>query len=146
MVKDYQKILVPMDGSKESEAALARAIDLTKLAGDSATLSILNVIDTRVFQSIASFDDTMVDAVADQARKSLEKYQKQAQDAGIKNVDYLIEYGSPKALIANDVPTELKTDLIVIGATGLNAVERFVIGSVTAYVTRAAITDVLVVR
>ncbi|CAH1857343.1 universal stress protein [Convivina intestini] len=146
MVKDYQKILVPMDGSKESEAALARAIDLTKLAGDSATLSILNVIDTRVFQNIASFDDTMVDAVADQARKSLEKYQKQAQDAGIKNVDYLIEYGSPKALIANDVPTELKTDLIVIGATGLNAVERFVIGSVTAYVTRAAITDVLVVR
>ncbi|CAH1856633.1 universal stress protein [Convivina praedatoris] len=146
MVKDYQKILVPMDGSKESEAALARAIDLTKLAGDSATLSILNVIDTRVFQNIASFDDTMVDAVADQARKSLEKYQKQAQDAGIKNVDYLIEYGSPKALIANDVPTELKADLIVIGATGLNAVERFVIGSVTAYVTRAAITDVLVVR
>ncbi|MGL4689424.1 MAG: universal stress protein, partial [Leuconostoc mesenteroides] len=35
---------------------------------------------------------------------------------------------------------------IVIGATGLNAVERLVIGSVTEFVTRSAKVDVLVVR
>ncbi|MBO8441671.1 MAG: universal stress protein, partial [Firmicutes bacterium] len=37
-------------------------------------------------------------------------------------------------------------DLIMIGATGLNAVERILIGSVTEYVTRTAQCDVLVVR
>ncbi|EPC76844.1 Putative universal stress protein, partial [Lacticaseibacillus paracasei subsp. paracasei Lpp71] len=37
-------------------------------------------------------------------------------------------------------------DLIMIGATGLNAVERLLIGSVTEYVTRNALCDVLVVR
>ncbi len=34
----------------------------------------------------------------------------------------------------------------MIGATGLNAVERLLIGSVTEYVTRTAVCDVLVVR
>ncbi|AKU59378.1 nucleotide-binding protein [Lacticaseibacillus paracasei] len=34
----------------------------------------------------------------------------------------------------------------MIGATGLNAVERLLIGSVTEYVTRNALCDVLVVR
>ena len=40
----------------------------------------------------------------------------------------------------------MNADLIMIGATGLNAVERILIGSVTEYVTRTAICDVLVVR
>lgn len=146
MTANYHKILVPMDGSKESEAALSRAIELTLDAGDAGILSILNVIDTRAFQNVASFDDTMVEAVSDETRKSLEKYKAQATEAGVKNVDYLIEYGSPKALIAKDVPSEVNADLIVIGATGLNAVERLVIGSVTEFVTRTAKTDVLVVR
>ncbi|MFT9313748.1 universal stress protein [Leuconostoc pseudomesenteroides] len=146
MTANYHRILVPMDGSKESEAALSRAIELTLDAGDAGVLSILNVIDTRAFQNVASFDDTMVEAVSDETRKSLEKYKAQATEAGVKNVDYLIEYGSPKALIAKDVPSEVNADLIVIGATGLNAVERLVIGSVTEFVTRTAKTDVLVVR
>ncbi|TPF03166.1 universal stress protein [Leuconostoc mesenteroides] len=146
MTANYQRILVPMDGSKESEAALTRAIELTLDAGDEGILSILNVIDTRAFQNVASFDDTMVEAVSDETRKSLEKYKAQAIEAGVKNVDYLIEYGSPKSLIAKDVPNEVNADLIVIGATGLNAVERLVIGSVTEFVTRSAKVDVLVVR
>ncbi len=146
MKANYHRILVPMDGSKESEAALTRAIELTLDAGDEGILSILNVIDTRAFQNVASFDDTMVEAVSDETRKSLEKYKAQAIEAGVKNVDYLIEYGSTKSLIAKDVPNEVNADLIVIGATGLNAVERLVIGSVTEFVTRSAKVDVLVVR
>ncbi|MBZ1516075.1 MAG: universal stress protein [Leuconostoc mesenteroides] len=146
MTANYHRILVPMDGSKESEAALTRAIELTLDAGDEGILSILNVIDTRAFQNVASFDDTMVEAVSDETRKSLEKYKAQAIEAGVKNVDYLIEYGSTKSLIAKDVPNEVNADLIVIGATGLNAVERLVIGSVTEFVTRSAKVDVLVVR
>ena len=146
MTANYNKILVPMDGSKESEAALVRAIELANDAGESGVLSILNVIDTRAFQNVASFDDTMVEAVSDETRKSLEKYKQQALDAGVKNVDYLIEYGSPKTLIAKEVPNEVSADIIVIGATGLNAVERLVIGSVTEFVTRTAKVDVIVVR
>ena len=36
--------------------------------------------------------------------------------------------------------------LIIMGATGLNAVERMLMGSVTEYVNQHALADVLIVR
>lgn len=58
----------------------------------------------------------------------------------------MIEYGSPKHIIAKEIPEEKEVDLILLGATGLNAVERLFIGSVSEYVIRNATCDVLVVR
>lgn len=145
MTQFYHDILVPMDGSKESEAALHRAITIAKANGDNAKITLANVIDTRAIQNIAAFDNSMIDTVTEDARKMLEGYKAQAEKAGV-TVDYRIDYGSPKALLAHDIPDEIHADLIVIGATGLNAVERLVVGSVTSYVTRITKVDVLVVR
>lgn len=145
MTAFYHNILVPVDGSKEAEAALNRAIALAK-EGQNVRLTIANVIDTRAIQNISSFDNSMLDTMAEDSRQSLETYKKRAQDAGVTDVSYRIDYGSPRAMIADDLPEEIKADLIVIGATGLNAMERIVIGSVTAYVTHSAKIDVLVVR
>ncbi|MBA1394281.1 universal stress protein, partial [Lactobacillus sp. XV13L] len=36
--------------------------------------------------------------------------------------------------------------LIIMGATGLNAVERMLMGSVTEYVNQHALADVLIIR
>ncbi len=88
----------------------------------------------------------MVEQVTETAKQTLDKYIDEAKQAGIKDVDYSIEYGAPKTVIARDLPQNLNIDLIMIGATGLNAVERLLIGSVTEYVTRTAVCDVLVVR
>ena len=142
----YLNILVPVDGSKEAELALNKAIAVTKRNGSEAQLHILHVIDTRAFQNVSSFDTSMVEQVSETAKETLDEYVKRAQDAGVKRVDYSIEYGSPKAVIAKEAPKEFNADLIMIGATGLNAVERILIGSVTEYVTRVADVDVLVVR
>ena len=57
-----------------------------------------------------------------------------------------MEYGSPKPIIAKEIPDDNDIDLILLGATGLNAVERLFIGSVSEYVIRNANCDVLVVR
>lgn len=148
MSEFYQQILVPMDGSQESQAALHRAIQLAKnLGGEKQSqITLANVIDTRAIHNISAFDNSMVDTVTEDARQMLEAYKAEAQKAGIETVDYRIDYGSPKALLAHDIPEEIHADLIIIGATGLNAVERLVVGSVTSYVTRISKTDVLVVR
>ena len=145
MTQQYKHILVPVDGSKEAELAFRKAVAVAK-RNDGAELHLLHVIDTRAFQNISSFDTAMVDQVTDTAKKSLDRYIQEARNDGLENVAYSIEYGSPKVVISQDVPKELHTDLIMIGATGLNAVERLLIGSVTEYVTRTAICDVLVVR
>lgn len=49
-------------------------------------------------------------------------------------------------MIAKQLPQDHEVDLIMLGATGLNAVERLFIGSVSEYVIRNASCDVLVVR
>ena len=45
-----------------------------------------------------------------------------------------------------DLAKKFEADLIICGATGMNAVERFLIGSVSESITRYAKCDVLVIR
>lgn len=146
MLQNYKNILVPVDGSYEAELAFKKAIDVAKRNGDQTALHLVHVIDTRAFQNISSFDTAMVEQVSDTAKKTLDGYLQEAQQMGFDNIHYSIEYGSPKVVIAKELPKEKDIDLIMIGATGLNAVERILIGSVTEYVTRCATCDVLVVR
>lgn len=146
MLQTYQNILVPVDGSYEAELAFKKAVNVAKRNGDDSSIHLVHVVDTRAFQNISSFDTAMVEEVTDTARKTIEGYITEAKEQGIKHIDYSIEYGSPKIVIAKDMPTENNIDLIMIGATGLNAVERILVGSVTEYVTRNAKCDVLVVR
>ena len=49
-------------------------------------------------------------------------------------------------MISRDLLKRLNADLIICGATGLNAVERFLIGSVSENIVRSAKCDVLVIR
>ena len=146
MLQSYKSILVPIDGSYESELAFKKAINVAKRNGEDTSLHLVHVVDTRAFQNISSFDTTMVEQVTETAKKTLSGYADEAKKAGGKNVDFSVEYGAPKVIIAKDIPDEKNIDLIMIGATGLNAVERILIGSVTEYVTRTAQCDVLVVR
>ena len=93
-----------------------------------------------------AFDSAMVEQVSKDAEKRMKDYQARATKAGAEDVHYSIEFGSPKTIIGHDFPKKHNIDLIVVGATGLNAVERLLIGSVTEYVTRTSKCDVLVCR
>lgn len=144
MLKQYQHIQVAVDGSKEADVAFSKAVEVAKRNG--ATLEILHVVDTRAFQDVSSFDSAMVEQVSKDAEKRMKDYQARAAKAGVTDSHYSIEFGSPKTIIARDFPEKHNIDLIVVGATGLNAVERLLIGSVTEYVTRTSKCDVLVCR
>ncbi|GAA3628432.1 universal stress protein [Lactobacillus hamsteri] len=144
MLSQYQHIQVSVDGSKEADLAFSKAAAIAKR--NHASLDILHVIDTRSFQNVSSFDSAMVEQVSSDAKKRMEEYSDRAKKAGISEVHYSIEFGSPKTIIAHDFPSKHNIDLIVVGATGLNAVERLLIGSVTEYVTRTANCDVIVCR
>lgn len=144
MLQDYSQIMIPIDGSKNSKLAFNKSIEVAK--HNDADLHIVHVIDTRSFTNLANFDSSMLDDVTSRVKDSLEKYLKKAQDAGIKNVDYTIEYGAPKSIISRDLVDRFNTDLIIIGANGQSAAERLLIGSVASYVTRVAECDVLIVK
>jgi nucleotide-binding universal stress UspA family protein len=140
----YDHILVAIDGSKESEWALEKSIEIAKR--NNAKLLLAHVIDTRSFMLIDSYDPDIAERANKLAVDMLEKYQDQAMDAGVAHVQYEIEYGSPKVKIPKEIAKKHGIDLIVCGATGMNAVERFLIGSVSEHITRYSPCDVLIVR
>jgi nucleotide-binding universal stress UspA family protein len=96
--------------------------------------------------TIEAYDRAIIERAEKYAKELLENYKKQALEAEIKEVITDIKYGSPKVKIAKEVAPKHEVDLIVCGATGLNAVERLLIGSVSEHITRYAKCDVLVVR
>lgn len=138
----YKSIIVAVDGSKEAEYAFRKSIDVAKRNKDSL-LNIVNVIDTRAFEA---FDRSIVDHAQQTSEDLLNGYKAQAEAEGIDNVKVVMEYGSPRSIITKEVSNSVEADLIICGATGLNTVERFIVGSVTDAIVRSAKCDVLVIR
>ncbi|GEL76870.1 universal stress protein [Tenuibacillus multivorans] len=144
MAFEYHNIVIAVDGSKASDFAFQKAIDIAKR--NNAKLVISHVVDTRVYSTIEAYDRSVSDRVQNDALELLKSFEKRATQAGVHNVVTDIEHGSPKVKIAKEVAPRHRADLIICGATGMNAVERFFIGSVSEHITRYAKVDVLVVR
>ncbi|ANB62283.1 universal stress protein [Anoxybacteroides amylolyticum] len=144
MSMTYKTIVVAVDGSKEAEWAFKKAIEIAKR--NDAALILTHIIDVRALAAVEMHDRVVIERSEQYAKELLENYQKQAVESGVKEVSVEIEFGSPKVKIAKDIAPQHHADLIVCGATGLNAVERLLIGSVSEHITRYAKCDVLVVR
>lgn len=144
MFHEYTRILVPIDGSDEARLAFNKAIEVAKR--NRAQIILTHVIDTRVLQPPTGFEGNFNKEIQQQADQLFQEYQAYAQEHDFHDLQTLLEYGSPKVLISKNIPKEYQIDLIMMGATGLNAVERLFIGSVSEYVIRNARCDVLVVR
>lgn len=144
MTYEYKDIVVAVDGSVTAEEAFSKAIDIANRNG--AKLILAHVVDTRAFATVEAYDRSLAIRAEQYATELLNDYQKKAEQAGVTNVVIDIEYGSPKVKIAKDIAPKHHADLIICGATGLNAMERFFIGSVSEHITRYSPCDVLVVR
>lgn len=140
----YTHFLIAVDGSREAEWAFNKAVDAAKR--NDAKMTIINVIDTRSFASVEAYDRSISDRANEFAKKLLDGYEELARDRGITNVDKIIDYGSPKSIIPKKAIDKTGADVIVCGSSGLNAVERFIVGSVSEAIVRHAPCDVLVVR
>lgn len=148
MAQEKESILVPVDGSETAERSFDKAVKIAMT--DHAHLDVLNVIDTRQF--MGEMQDTLIsgDTIyqmtqdAEEYLKSLKKWSH--DNFNFDDISYHIRYGSPKRIISYDFIKDHNNSLIVMGATGLNAVERMLMGSVTEYVNQHALADVLIVR
>ena len=142
MANHYKSIVVAVDGSKEAEYAFRKSIDVAK-RNKGSILNIVNVLDTRSFEA---YDRSIFDGAQQKSEQLLNDYKAQAEAEGIENVKIVIEYGSPKNILTKKIANSVEADLIMCGATGQTAVQRFLIGSVSEAIVRSATCDVLVIR
>lgn len=144
MSKRYQKIMVAVDGSKQSEQAFLEALDLAK--DNEAELFIVSIINkvelthsAYVFSKIYAEEKQKIEV------EMLKKIH-DAKEYGINDIHAIVETGDPRNLIGTVFPQQEAIDLIVMGATGKGAIQQALVGSTASYVVTHAPCSVLVVK
>jgi nucleotide-binding universal stress UspA family protein len=136
----WNKILLPTDGSKWSEAAAGHAIDFAKSYG--GELKAVSVVDVTEEFSVQAPD--IVEKLVQNCKAVLEVVRKKAEAAGVK-VETFIREGESHEVITG-LATEVGADIIVMGSHGRTGLKRLLMGSVTEKVIGHATCPVLVVR
>lgn len=144
----YQRMLVPVDGSRTATLGLREAI---RLALDQhARLRLINVIDEYVVaQNIEGFANTgdLFDAVEAAGKKALANALALTRRYDVKADAALYETAGGR--VADVIVREAKkwkADLIVMGTHGRRGVGRLVLGSDAEAVLRTTPVPVLLVR
>ncbi|NHN61382.1 MULTISPECIES: universal stress protein [Halorussus] len=138
----YDRILVPTDGSDQSERAFEQALDLA-LTYD-AELHLLNVVDVSALAG--EFDAvTVVDSLEESGRQLTHRLRDRAEEAGVETVETLVREGVPYSTIL-DYADDNDVDLVVMGTHGRTGLDRYLLGSVTERVVRKSDVPVLTVR
>ncbi|AVK62314.1 universal stress protein [Lactobacillus sp. CBA3606] len=147
----YKKILVGIDTSEQSQLALDKAIAIA--SQNQATLDIVTIINTEKFIGITqgpmgfgATNPQILDDLTTDLKANLAAARQTAEKAGVTEVRVHLHSGNSKLLLATTLPELYGNDLIIVGATGLNAISRILIGSNAAYVVRNAACDTLIVR
>jgi universal stress protein A len=140
------RILVPIDFSPQSKAALAHAITLAHQLD--AELRLLHVYDFSIF-SLADgtpmLDPRQFEEVADYMDRSLEEAKVEALAGGATVGRAQLLQGKPDVEILR-VAQEDAIDLIVMGTHGRTGLRQVVMGSVAARVMRRASCPVFTVN
>lgn len=140
-----QRILVPIDESDRSSAALEYALE----EHPEASVTVLHVIDPREFRTYGGVEgwvdmEHIADQQQDHARRLVENARERAADRGI-TVTTEVLTGKPARSIVEYVG-ENDIDHVVIGSHGRSGVSRVLLGSVAETVVRRSPVPVTVIR
>jgi nucleotide-binding universal stress UspA family protein len=144
----FRNILVAIDESPQSAAALDLAIELGKTLKSRITL--VHALDPGAIASTAddagaaSVMEIELDELQSAGKELLEATSQRVRDAGLE-VESIVRDGVPAQTIL-DTATRANCDLIVMGTHGRHGIERFFIGSCAEQVLRESTVPVLAKR
>lgn len=139
------KILLPVDGSDNSEKAVADFISMISWYKEPPEVHLLTV-QTPLSGNISSYISAtdIKQYHQEEGLKSLENARKLLDQAGV-SCQYHITVGDPAEMIVR-FATEQKYDQIVMGPRGKGNIEGLLLGSVTNKVMQSALIPVLLVK
>jgi nucleotide-binding universal stress UspA family protein len=136
------KVLVATDGSEHSMKAVQRGLELAETQKAQVTLMSVAYY---VADYMEGMPPNIQDKLEDEARAALQKG-KALFDAKSLPVETVLEAGLVPANLIIQKAQEGKFDRIIIGSTGMNALERIIMGSTASKVVAHAPCEVTVVR
>lgn len=150
----YNKVVVPLDGSKLAECVLSHveALAKNKMAKEVVLVSVTERLkgsaffpeDGNIVRDRAGKVPVTVGKMEQQAEKYLERLAKKLADKGM-NVSTQVLLGNPADEITHYAGDE-KADLIILATHGRTGPSRYAMGSIADKVSRASSVPVLLVR
>lgn len=145
MKETYQVIISAVDGSENSRKSFHRALQIAKAV--ETKLILVSIVDTSKSSSGIRYGIDIVEEEMKEISAKLNDFVKEAEEEyNFTDIEVLVQQGYPKSTLVGTIIPHYNADLIVMGASGYNAIERVLIGSISEFVTRNADCDVLVVR
>lgn len=142
----FSKVLVAIEGSTESIAAVEKAIRLAK--NDNAELIAFNAIQLPV---VGYYNPRLLDSVLDKETTEVENWfrdiERRTQEAGVAKVktQAVKSFGSASSEIVSYAEKE-NVDLIVMWTKGRGQIKKMLLGSTASGVVMNAPCTVMVVR
>jgi len=138
----FNRILVPLDGTPESNAALPLARTVAKATG--ATLVLVRVLE-RQFPVLPGNEDEFEEQVQlDALRVQLQRVADELAASGV-SAETIATRGPVGEAIVENIRIE-RSDLVIMRTHGRAGVERAARGSVTEYVLRHSTVPLLTLR
>lgn len=139
--KNIKKILVPLDGSKNSLRGLDEAIFIaTKCQADITGIYVIPIFPRNLVDALMPYQIHL----RKEAKEFMEKAKKRCEKKGIK-FSSKIDIGSPTNEI-DYISKKKKFDLIVIGSRGQSGLKEVFLGSVANTIVHKSKVPVLVVK
>ena len=143
----FERILVPVDGSRYSRDAVRVAAQLAAVLH--ARVALLHVLDVSLLEHLSSFSTKDRESVHKQLRTSangfLQDMEREVAMAAEFPVETLIREGVPHETILEET-VQWRADLIIMGKLGRRGVSHILLGSVTERVVEFSEVPVLVVK
>lgn len=151
----YQKILVALDRSSQSEIVFEQALELAKK--EEAALMLFHCVPFET-QGVGSYADVfgrelinfsvelqkVLDQESEQARQFVRNYCQKATEQGI-STEWDVRIGDAGSRI-RELAKAWDADLVIVGRRGHRGLAEIVMGSVSSYVIHQAPCSVLVVQ
>ncbi|GIV81887.1 MAG: hypothetical protein KatS3mg051_1241 [Anaerolineae bacterium] len=144
----YQRVVVPLDGSRWSESAIPRAAELARL--HDAELILLHIYQPKggdyADQWALAGQQRIADQPYEQMQERLVALRNRLRREGLRAREVIIRGGNPAQAICDYVETEEGISLVVMSTHGRTGLARWLMGSVAQQVIKHARCPVMLVQ
>lgn len=144
----YQRIVVPLDGSRWSESAIPRAAELARV--HDAELILLHIYQPKggdyADQWALAGQQRIAEQPYEQMQEQLIALRNSLRQEGLRAREVIIRGGSPAQAICDYVETEEGISLVVMSTHGRTGLARWLMGSVAQEVLKHARCPVMLVQ
>ncbi|WBY00369.1 universal stress protein [Ramlibacter tataouinensis] len=142
---NYQRILVPVDGSATALQAMATAIEFARASG--GRMLAVHAVEELAFVAGMDYSGQLLTVAREAGAKSLQEAAQRARDAGVEVETRLLEHTANR--LGESIAQAAQgwnADLIVVGTHGRRGMGRLLLGSGAEQIIRLAPVPVLVIR